>query len=81
LPTAARVRVRRKRRTRAAVDKSHPRLTHRNSDNSPLSLAEGLYRIEYESHVIFYRVEPKPLLIVRVLHQRMDFARHSMKDE
>ncbi len=33
-------------------------------------------RFEYEGHVIFYKKRAKDILIVRVLHQRMDAKRH-----
>ncbi len=38
-------------------------------------LAPQLRRFEYQSHVVFYRHEKDELLIVRVLHERMDVAR------
>jgi toxin ParE1/3/4 len=31
----------------------------------------GLYRFEAGRHVIFYRRQPRGILIVRILHQRM----------
>ena len=39
-------------------------------------LASGLRRYEYQSHVVFFREMEQYTLIVRVLHQSMDFARH-----
>jgi toxin ParE1/3/4 len=33
-------------------------------------------RFEYESHVIFYKKRARDILIVRVLHERMDAKRH-----
>lgn len=42
-------------------------------------LAPGLRRIEYESHVIFYRPKELPkaeVLIVRILHKSMNVKRH-----
>ena len=39
-------------------------------------LALGLRRIEYQSHVVFYMSKDDGIRIVRVLHQRMDVARH-----
>ncbi len=39
-------------------------------------LAPGLRRIEYQSHVVFYMSKDDGIRIVRVLHQRMDVARH-----
>ena len=40
------------------------------------SLAPGLRRHEFRSHVVFYVAKSEGVLIVRVLHQRMDAARH-----
>jgi toxin ParE1/3/4 len=39
-------------------------------------LAPGLRRVEYQSHVVFYIPKDHGVLIVRVLHQRMDVTRH-----
>ena len=39
-------------------------------------LASELRRYEYQSHVVFYREVEQYTLIIRVLHQGMDFARH-----
>lgn len=36
----------------------------------------GYFRFESESHVAFYRKETSGILIVRVLHQRMQPERH-----
>jgi toxin ParE1/3/4 len=44
-------------------------------------IAPGLLRSNYESHVVFFRREDEDILIVRVLHQAMDPARHPMKDD
>ena len=38
-------------------------------------LASELRRYEYQSHVVFYREVEQYTLIIRVLHQSMDFAR------
>ena len=38
-------------------------------------LAEGLRAYPHRLHVIFYRQTETGILIVRVLHQRMDFQR------
>ncbi|MDE2882316.1 MAG: type II toxin-antitoxin system RelE/ParE family toxin [Acidobacteriota bacterium] len=40
------------------------------------SLAPGLRRYEFRSHVVFYREESGSIVIVRVLHERMDAPRH-----
>lgn len=37
---------------------------------------EKLLRSNFESHAIYYRQEDKGILILRVLHQRMDPLRH-----
>lgn len=39
-------------------------------------LAHGLQRFEHQSHIVFYQREADGLLIVRVLHSRMDVPRH-----
>ena len=39
-------------------------------------LAPGLRRIRQQAHVVFYRADADAVLIVRVLHYRMDFDRH-----
>ena len=39
-------------------------------------LASELRRYEYQSHVVFYREVEQYTLIIRVLHQGMDFERH-----
>ena len=40
------------------------------------SLAPGLRRYEFRSHVVFYMTESQALVIVRVLQARMDAQRH-----
>ena len=44
-------------------------------------VAPGLRRWNYQSHAVFFRLEMRGILIVRVLHQQMDFERHPMSDE
>jgi toxin ParE1/3/4 len=39
-------------------------------------LAPGLRRIRQQAHVVFYTADAGHVLIVRVLHHRMDFDRH-----
>jgi toxin ParE1/3/4 len=61
------------------------RTFQRLADNSARARAAdditpGLMRSNYESHVVFFRREDEGILIVRVLHQSMDPARHPMKD-
>jgi len=43
---------------------------------SAAQLAPELRRHEYQSHVVFYVPKEKSVLIVRVLHARMDAKRH-----
>ena len=40
-------------------------------------LRPGLYRYPYESHTIFYTMEPDSVFIVRVLYAGADFKRRS----
>ncbi len=39
-------------------------------------LAPGLRRLRQQAHVVFYLPSDEAVLIVRVLHHSMDFARH-----
>jgi toxin ParE1/3/4 len=41
----------------------------------------GLFRIDYVSHVVFYRARPYGVRIVRVLHQRQLPEVHSFEDD
>jgi toxin ParE1/3/4 len=41
----------------------------------------GLYRREQGKHVIFFRREPKGILVSRILHERMLPERHAFNDE
>jgi toxin ParE1/3/4 len=41
----------------------------------------GLRRFEHGRHVLFYRQEPRGILISRILHQRMLAERHVMGSE
>jgi plasmid stabilization system protein ParE len=41
----------------------------------------GLFRIDYVSHVVFYRPSSYGFRIVRVLHQRQLSALHSFEDD
>lgn len=44
-------------------------------------LVVNLKRWNYESHIIYYLPGESDVLIVRVLHQRMDTRRHVMRDD
>ena len=44
----------------------------RNAD----TIASGLRRFEHESHIVFFAPSESGVLIVRVLHNRMDPSRH-----
>ncbi|KWV95321.1 type II toxin-antitoxin system RelE/ParE family toxin [Erythrobacter sp. AP23] len=39
-------------------------------------VSPGLRRIRQQAHVVFYLADEDHILIVRVLHHRMDFERH-----
>jgi toxin ParE1/3/4 len=39
-------------------------------------LARNLQQYEHQSHIVFYRQEKVGILIVRILHSRMDAPRH-----
>ena len=40
------------------------------------SIRSGYRKFSVGSHVLFYRVPDERIVIVRILHQRMDFERH-----
>ena len=48
---------------------------------SAAQLAPDLRRHEYQSHIIFYAPKETGVLIVRVLHARMDAKRHFGKTD
>jgi toxin ParE1/3/4 len=37
-------------------------------------LRSNFFRFRYQSHMIFYTIEPDRIVIQRVLHARMDFG-------
>jgi len=39
-------------------------------------LGSKLRRYEHQSHIVFYLPSDQGVFVVRVLHQRMDYARH-----
>jgi len=39
-------------------------------------LKRGLLSIRHKEHLIFYRIKPKTIWIVRILHSSRDFVRH-----
>ena len=39
-------------------------------------IREGYRKYHINRHVVFYRVTPQKITIVRVLHDRMDFKQH-----
>lgn len=39
-------------------------------------LGSNLRRYEHQSHIVFYLPSDLGVFVVRVLHQRMDYARH-----
>ena len=47
-----------------------------NSGRDVSSLRSGYFRAEHESHSIFYRKITEGILIMRVLHQKMQPKRH-----
>ena len=49
---------------------------HPRHGRSVKRLAPGLRRTEYQSHIVFYQQQSYGVLIVRVLHERMDVEAH-----
>ena len=74
--------IKQARRYRDGLEKIFHRLAeYPNSGRSAEHLAPRLRRMNFESHVIFFLHDEDGVLIVRVLHQRMAFKRHSMTDD
>ena len=74
--------IKQARRYRDGLEKIFRRLAeYPNSGRSAGHLAPRLRRMSFESHVIFYLHEEDGVLIVRILHQRMAFKRHSLTDD
>jgi toxin ParE1/3/4 len=53
-----------------------PRVSRACDDISP-----GLFRVDYVSHVVFYRPKPYGVRIVRILHKRQLPTLHSFEDD
>jgi len=48
---------------------------------SCMDLSPGLRAFPYQSHVLYYLVEPERLIVVRVLHKRMNPSLYVSTDE
>lgn len=42
----------------------------------PVDIRDGYFKYRVGAHVVFYRFAESGLVVVRVLHQRMDVGRH-----
>lgn len=42
----------------------------------PVDIRKGYFKYPVGAHVVFYRFSESGLVVVRVLHQRMDVGRH-----
>ncbi|MFN8701507.1 MAG: type II toxin-antitoxin system RelE/ParE family toxin [Rhodospirillales bacterium] len=42
----------------------------------PVDIRDGYFKHPVGSHLVFYRLTESDLVVVRVLHQRMDVGRH-----
>ncbi len=52
----------------------NPQIGHSAED-----ILHGYLRFPHESHVIFYKIFPSSILVVRILHECMDPNRHMKK--
>ena len=69
------------RRHRDAFEQEFSGLLARPRRGRPVDwLAPGLRRVRVGSHAVFYRPDERGILIVRILHARMDAPRHPMAD-
>ncbi|WP_435946842.1 type II toxin-antitoxin system RelE/ParE family toxin [Dryocola sp. BD586] len=39
-------------------------------------IAEGIHRLDYRMHAIFYRLRPEDIFIIRILHHKMEPLLH-----
>jgi toxin ParE1/3/4 len=79
--TIERFGIQQARRYRNGLERSFQMLAdHPMRGRSAAELAQDLRRWQYESHTVFYLLEPRGILIVRVLHLRMDIESHPMSD-
>lgn len=44
-------------------------------------IRQGYRRIEYEKHIVIYRIEDKGIFVSRVFHRRMQLYRHIIEDK
>jgi toxin ParE1/3/4 len=64
----------------AGLDKTYRRLALDPAKGADISsLRPGYRRYRYKGHVIVYRYTPTTLEIFRILHERMDIARHTLQ--
>ena len=47
----------------------------------PAGLGAGIRRYRWRSHMLFFRVCPEEILIIRILHARMEALRHLPDDD
>lgn len=50
-----------------------------NMGNSADDIRPGYLRLAHESHLIFYKASAPGILVIRILHKRMDVSRHIQK--
>lgn len=51
-------------------------LAARKKTGRPVDVREGYFKYPVGAHLVFYRFTESGLVVVRVLHQRMDVGRH-----
>jgi len=63
------------------LDQCFKRLVENSEMGRPCNqIRPGYRRIDYEKHVVFYRIDEVGVFISRVLHQRMLPSRHLIED-
>jgi toxin ParE1/3/4 len=63
-------------RYHGAIVEAFEELAARKKTGHPVDIREGYFKYRVGAHVVFYRFTPSGLVVVRVLHQRMDVGRH-----
>lgn len=60
----------------AAIVEAFDDLANGRKIGRPVDIRDGYFKHSVGSHLVFYRLTESDLVVVRVLHQRMDVGRH-----
>lgn len=60
----------------AAIITAFSQLATGKASGRPVDIRDGYFKYPAGSHFIFYRLAATGLVVIRILHQRMDVERH-----